>query len=245
MYNCGIYRVRNIINNYFYIGQSKNLNRRKNHHFASLKRGDNDNKNLQREYNEHGEFNFIFEILLYCEPNELLYYEQKLVDLYDPEYNICKECVNNTTGVLASEETKCLISKNHANFKGENHPNFGKKMSDEQKNKLSIAQSGENNVNYGKNLPEETKLKISIALSGEKNGMFGKHHTEETKKKMSDKAKGIPKSEETRKKMSAAQQIKREIFDETRKKQSESQKKRWENKRKFDNDNFSNDDEDD
>lgn len=64
-------------------------------------------------------------------------------------------------GIKASEETKKKMSESHKGiFAGDNHPM------------------------YGKNLSEETKKKISIANSGENNGFYGKCHTEETKKKM-------------------------------------------------------------
>ncbi len=42
----------------------------------------------------------------------------------------------------------------------------------------------------GKIVSEETKEKMSIAHLGEKNGFFGKHHSEETKASMSEKRKG-------------------------------------------------------
>ena len=55
---------------------------------------------------------------------------------------------------------------------------------------------------------EETKIKISenhADVSGTNNPLFGKFHTELSKKQMSDKKKGKPALEETKKKMSKSQ----------------------------------------
>jgi len=41
---------------------------------------------------------------------------------------------------------------------------------------------------------------MSEANTGEKNPFYGKKHTEETRKKMSEAQKGVPKSEEHKKK---------------------------------------------
>jgi hypothetical protein len=85
------------------------------------------------------------------------------------------------------------------------------------KNRLEYFENKQSNMEYnkeshpmyGKNHTEETKLKISqnhYDVSGKNNPMYGKTHTEETRLKISrnrkGKLKGVPKSEETRKKMS-------------------------------------------
>lgn len=68
----------------------------------------------------------------------------------------------------------------------------GRIMSEETKQKISIANSGENNPFYGKTHTEETKKKMSenhIDTSGENNGMFGRTHTPEVKQKLSELGK--------------------------------------------------------
>ena len=57
---------------------------------------------------------------------------------------------------------------------------------EEQKRKISEANTGEKNPNFGKHFSEEHKKKLSEALSGEKNPNFGKHFSEEHKKKISE-----------------------------------------------------------
>lgn len=53
---------------------------------------------------------------------------------------------------------------------------------------------------------EDSKKKISVAKtgtnSGSNNPFYGKHHTDESKKKISESRKGIPLSEETKRKLS-------------------------------------------
>lgn len=66
---------------------------------------------------------------------------------------------------------------------GENHPMYGRRHSDETKEKISKAKTG-------KLMPEEFKRKISEITSGENNPMYGKHHSEETKEKISLKLRG-------------------------------------------------------
>lgn len=91
--------------------------------------------------------------------------------------------------------------------KGELHPNFGKKVSEETRRKMSERLKGENHFRFGKPLSEEHKqklreahknyhftdehkAKISEACKGEKNGFFGKNHSEEARVKMSEAKKG-------------------------------------------------------
>lgn len=89
--------------------------------------------------------------------------------------------------------------------RGENHPMFGRKHSEESKRKNSesnkIAQAGENNAMYGRHHSEETRKKIG-------DNQRGWHHTEETKVILGEVAKrihtGRKRSEESRKKMSEA-----------------------------------------
>ena len=67
----------------------------------------------------------------------------------------------------------------------EDHPLFGKSLSEETKAKISEAMSGENHPMYGK-----------------KSHMHGKNHSEETKAKISEANLGRKLSEETREKIS-------------------------------------------
>ena len=161
----GIYCIENLINGNLYIGQSINLKNRKRQHFQELNKNSHRNKHLQSAYNKFGGDNIVFKILLCCEPDELTYYEQKLVDLWNPEYNICKECVDSTRGLKMSEEAIKINSESHK----------GIRVSEEAKLKMSLAQLGKPKSEIakmnmrGKIRSEETKLKMSLSRRGIKN----------------------------------------------------------------------------
>ena len=67
--------------------------------------------------------------------------------------------------------------------KGENHPFFGKRRSEETRHKIAESKKGENNPFFGKRRSAETRLKMSEAHKG-------KHLSEETRKKLSEARKG-------------------------------------------------------
>ena len=181
----GIYSIKNILDNKRYVGQTINLEKRKICHFHSLKNNSHFNFKLQGDFNKYGENNFLFEILVYCEPTELTKYEQSFVNFYKSNiYNILLDCVNSQQGIKMSEETRKKMSISHKGIlAGEKHPNFGKHLSEETRKKISNKKSKENNPmfgktgknhpNYGKHFSEETKEKMSNIKLGKNNPMFG------------------------------------------------------------------------
>jgi len=90
--------------------------------------------------------------------------------------------------------------KNRVPLSGKNHPNYGKHLTDRERQYLSMINSGKNNPMYGKKgkesptygkiCSEETKKKISEAQKGKKHHSYGKTISEETKQKLSDAKKG-------------------------------------------------------
>ena len=62
--------------------------------------------------------------------------------------------------------------------------------------------------NKGKKFSEESRRKMAEAKKGKPSNKKGKKLSEETKKKLSESHKGKPKSDETRRKMRAANRIK-------------------------------------
>ena len=67
----GVYKITNIINKKFYIGQSSNIKARWYYHKTKLKTNSHPNNELQREWNLYGSLNFKFNILIECETKEL------------------------------------------------------------------------------------------------------------------------------------------------------------------------------
>jgi group I intron endonuclease len=83
----GIYRIRRFSNNDCYIGSAVTLSRRLWNHRGYLRGNVHPNKRLQAAWNKYGEASFGFEILLICAPNDLLFYEQRAIDIIKPKYN--------------------------------------------------------------------------------------------------------------------------------------------------------------
>lgn len=69
--NSGIYRIINVVNGKFYIGQTLDLRARKISHFVCLRGNRHHNPRLQSSYNKHGEESFVFEVLEETEPINL------------------------------------------------------------------------------------------------------------------------------------------------------------------------------
>ena len=94
-YKCGIYIIKNTINDKFYIGQSIDCYRRFYMHKYYFKKRKGINVHLQNAVDKYGIDNFEFKILLYCDPENLTLYEQLLVNNLKPEYNCRVECVDS------------------------------------------------------------------------------------------------------------------------------------------------------
>ena len=76
----GVYEIRCLSNNKFYIGSAVNLRERWQRHLITLRRGDHHNFFLQQAWKKHGEEHFIFSILELTTPDSVLPTEQKWID---------------------------------------------------------------------------------------------------------------------------------------------------------------------
>lgn len=185
----GIYKITNLKNQKFYIGQSKNLNNREHNHFYQLERNEHHNEILQNSFNKHGKENFIFDVLEEIDSDYLSNREKYWLDFHGglnnkKTYNMKDPLTNEY-----SDYTKVKVSKI---MSGENNPNFGNKWTDEQKENLSKKKKGKTLVEMvgeekakktkekmsksqkGRKHPEEVKEKIRQVNIGENNPMFGK-----------------------------------------------------------------------
>ena len=134
--NYTIYCHRNKINNKAYIGQTRCVpyTRRWSGHGVS---GDpyRGCRHFQNAIYKYGWDNFEhFAIIENLTLDQANFYEEMLIKLFQTDnpnygYNIQKGGNNKKL----SEETKKLISKNHADFSGKNHPMYGKHHSDATK----------------------------------------------------------------------------------------------------------------
>lgn len=147
---CGIYCIKNIINNRKYIGQSVDIKKRHYEHLRQLRKNEHKNIILQTDFNKYLENSFIFSILEEIpqeDLNEREIYWIKQYDTYRNGYNMthggdinsmtyepikekCRKKLignKNWLGKHHTEETKQLMS-NQAK---------GRKMSQESRKKLS------------------------------------------------------------------------------------------------------------
>lgn len=109
----GIYKILNTVNGKFYVGSAVSLERRKQEHFTSLRKGKHSNVLLQRSFNKYGEGSFEFIIVkVVDEIAKLVAWEQVYLDWWEPEFNICKEA-GNTLGTVRDEKTKKKLSEFH------------------------------------------------------------------------------------------------------------------------------------
>lgn len=90
----GVYKILNLANDKFYIGSTtQSFKKRCVQHYSDLVRGVHKNSYLKYSWNKHGESNFKFEILEFCDKEETLEKEQYWLDFtksYDKNigYNI-------------------------------------------------------------------------------------------------------------------------------------------------------------
>jgi group I intron endonuclease len=167
----GIYAISNIVNGHRYIGGAVNISRRWFEHRNCLRKGINHCAPLQNAWNEYGEDNFVFRVLLCCERDNVLNYEQEYLDVLQPEYNIAKDVLAPMAGRKHKEVTKKKISESH----------IGILASEETKRKLSISHRGHivtieqrekiSKSLLGKKVSGETRHRLSIASHGKHNAI--------------------------------------------------------------------------
>jgi len=167
---CYIYKIKNIIDEKVYIGQTSNFKVRLRNHVSELKRNKHGNEYLQNAVNKFGINNFLFEILEQCNENNVDFKERYWMDFYDScnrnkGYNLI---YGGNSNKHHSKETKIKISKSLTGLKRGD-------MSEEQKKQISITKTGVP-------LSEETKAKLRIAsklhttLSEEHKNKISKSH---------------------------------------------------------------------
>jgi group I intron endonuclease len=111
----------------------------------------------------------------YCKESDLDIKEQYYFDTLNPKYNIQKIAGGSSKGLILSAETKEKISK-----------------------ALKGVYVEEKAYWYGRIMSEETKQLMSLKRTGELNPLYGKFHSEESKELIRQKALGRKFSEETK-----------------------------------------------
>lgn len=143
-----------------YIGSAVNIDKRWKEHRRGLSTGKHHSRFMQRVWNKRGPGAFAFSVLLLCDREKLLMYEQRCLDAFKPEFNTCPTA-GSRLGSKMSDEARARMSASSAsrrrgsNFKGRKH-------SPESLAKISASRKGKGG---GPRSPERL-AKISAALKG-------------------------------------------------------------------------------
>lgn len=135
-----------------YIGSSRHMRRRVLRHIADLKRGDHCNKFLQRAFEKYGEPEYFS--LVQCLENDLIKFEQMLIDAFKPRFNLSPTAGRNL-GHKHNAETLARMRESGRNA----WKNRSRIMPEDVKRRIS-------ETTQGKVFSEETRKKISNACRG-------------------------------------------------------------------------------
>lgn len=146
-----------------YIGQSVDLVMRKrifctfNHTY-----GGNKINCARKKYSHKSLWNY--KVLEYCGVDKLDEREKYYIKLYNTVNNGYNCESGGHENKIISDEVKRKLSEAMKGKRcGENHPMWGRHLTEEQKRKMSKAKKGENNPMYGKHLTDKHKRKLSKA----------------------------------------------------------------------------------
>lgn len=178
--NSGIYQITCLVNLKIYIGSTVSFERRFKTHKTTLKNNKHKNPHLQSSFNKYGESNFIYEVVEYCEEENLKAIEQIWMDktecyIREKGFNNCK-LSDRPTGYKHTEASKKIMSDKKK----------GTKQSLE-----TIAKRVE--ASKGRKHSEESKKKMSEIKLGDKNPRYGARYTEEEKKIKVEKLLSVPR----------------------------------------------------
>lgn len=216
----GIYQIQSTVKpERIYIGSSNCIKVRWKTHLSRLRNNKHHSTKLQSHFNKYGELDLAFSVLCTCDKEDLLTQEQFFIDTHSPWFNICQIAGSNS-GLKLSAKTRKRISESLT----------GQKRSDESKKRMAESQKG-NKKKLGYRYSDEQKeriMKTKPKMTEEtkrKIGESSRGHIKsaELRKSISDRMKGniawnkgktglqvawnkgIPFSDESRKRMSESQ----------------------------------------
>ncbi|MFS2047549.1 GIY-YIG nuclease family protein [Variovorax sp. Varisp41] len=181
----GIYEIVNTVNGKRYIGSAVNFHLRWKLHRLHLQRGTHHSKHLQNSWAKQGEDEFEFRILLLCSRDNLLLYEQILLDALIPEYNTAR-VAGSCLGLRHSPETK---AKQALSKMGNQHT-LGYRHTPEALEKLRLKQTGVES-------PTKGKPRDRAAVEATASAHRGMKRSTETRAKIAAKAAGRIRAPET------------------------------------------------
>lgn len=180
----GIYRIRNLIDGKCYVGSAVRFSWRETKHRLHLQRGTHHSRHLQHAWNKDGASAFVFELLIRCDRDDLLFYEQLFLDGWKPEYNVWKQA-RSAAGVTRSQEFKDRMKTCRTGY----FP------SAETRRKISDALRGRPTP-----FLDEHRNVNAVRLASWTQSVAGRAF----RKQLGLRRKGVPRSEDIRRKLSAA-----------------------------------------
>lgn len=211
-----IYKLVNNIDSRFYVGQSKNIEKRFVYHLEQLRNNRHHNIHLQRFYDLHKDnIKFSYEIVFESDDKNIIdeYEVSMITETYDYNFNLSKKA---SGGDLISYHP----NKDEITSKISNAVKTRNSLLTEEEKLERWSRPGKRNYNYkhGKTLIPifcnscnkklKTKYiedKIYLCTScfaktrtGDKNPFHGKSHSEEFKKRLSEMKKGIPNTHDSK-----------------------------------------------
>lgn len=181
-----IYKIRNVVNDKFYVGSTNSTKVRFKNHRRLLRNGKHHCKHLQAAWNKYGEDCFKFEVIEVVKDDSALWNAENAwltqwvgrPECYNsgrsaeaPNRGLPKED-NPLTGRVRPQEVNEQVSQSLKGYYAENeHPRQGKKHTPETLAKIAANRtppSGENHYRYGKAVSEEIRKKIGDAQRGKK-----------------------------------------------------------------------------
>jgi group I intron endonuclease len=185
-----IYKIRNVVNNHYYVGSTVDSRKRFWSHRKDLRTGNHVCVHLQRAWNKYGEDCFRFEIVEQLNhKDELFPAEQKwLDDHFGKDYCYNVAAYADAPMRDASPELRAkLAERTKAWLERDGHPRQGAEWSAEQKEVIRQSRigkhAGEEHYRYGKTVSEEVRKKIGDTQRGVKKAP-GRTVSEEGKTKI-------------------------------------------------------------
>ena len=213
---CGVYIIKNNVNEYVYVGSSSEIKYRWRCHKKLLKEGTHHCRLLQKAFDEGIEFEYVVKEL--CERVDLFRREQYWMDQFEFKYNTAPKA-GSGDGIEWSEESKLKAPPRlRTLWKERKHTPEAKELV--RQAKLGIPRS------------EETKQKISEKLIGKSNtsGFLQDLWDDPVRKEQISKNFSIAQLK--RQERIRAGEIKG-ISDEKRKMLSEKAKLQWEERKRL------------
>ena len=187
----GIYKIRNLVNQKFYVGSSNNVYERFRAHKKLLRGNRHHSPHLQAAWNKYGSDCFVFEIIAHVVAVE---------DLFTAENGWLQQWAGKSECYNAGRSAEAPMRGRT----GAASPNFGVPVPLERKAAISLAlkayYAGDpaNHPRVGKTHSEETKAQIKAAkLANPTTHWLGKERSEETKAKIGDAQRGVAKGPRT------------------------------------------------